>query len=251
MSIVESLSSFHCVGTARILVDDREMAWAEPYVRRADDVKWILGNYVQTATADVPTYNSNGHSFPLEDMAESLPNLNHRPLNINHAPDVRVGTFVASELVYPEGMIDGAGIPPIAEALAAYWYYYDEKNFAKVERAFKDGVLFFSMEAIPKQITCAQCNTLFDYHGPQHDEYCDHLQSRSAKKVLHKPKFLGGALIVPPIQPGWSKANIKEISQLLEKNTPLVDEMYTELAASAPHLESLQLEELIFQLVTS
>jgi hypothetical protein len=247
VSIVEDTNSFHALGTARVLVNDREMAWAEPFVRRSEDVRWILGNYVQTATADALIANSNGHIFPLEDMAESLPNLAHRPMNINHAPDLRVGTFVASELVYPENADFRAtggsapAAPPVAEALAAFWYYYDEGMWDKVERAYKDGQLFFSMEAIPKQITCAKCNSLFDYAGPTDDAYCEHLQVRSAKKILHKPKFLGGALIVPPVKPGWTRANVKEITSLLEHGGVLTDDLYKDIIHDAPTLNDAQI----------
>lgn len=253
-SLLETREGFSWLSSASIVEEDRELAWAQPFVRRADDIRWVLGNFVQTSTPELEQANQNGHIFPLSDTRNSILDLPHRPLNYLHIPNRRVGTFTAAELVYPDqGKIEEdasiVGVAPQVEALACYWLYYDDGLWQGIERAYKDGDLFFSMEAVPEQITCANCRKLYDYDGPYSQLYCDHLREKRSKKILHRPHFLAGALIVPPVKPGWRGANVKEISQLLEADTDLTEALYHEVAAATQTLTDAQIENVLYFLL--
>lgn len=253
MSIVEGPRSFHLLGTASVVVDDRELAWAEVHVRPAPDIKWILGNYVQSSTSGDPQPNLNGHIFPYEDLKTSILDIPHRPLNYLHIPNKKVGAFAAAEFTYPTDTTTASGAP-VVEALAAFWTYYDSEGlFAKVEEAYQEGRLAYSMEAVPEQVGCGNvaCNAIFDYDGPASAKYCAHLQEHRSKKILHKPHFLAGALIVPPAKPGWAGAQIKEITQLLEADLGLTDAAYREIAAEQPDLKESQIETIIAWLLSA
>lgn len=249
--LVEGRRGFHLGGSARIVEDSRELAWAEAHVVKTPDIKWILGNYVQAATPEVATYNTNGHSFPYEDLKDAIKTIPHRPLNLLHIPNRRVGTFTAAEFVWPEGEKAGESEPPIVEALAAYWCYYEAELLASIEMAHRDGGLFFSMEAVPASITChgqleiAGCNETFNYEGPKSPTYCDHLNLPRSRKVLNKPVFKGGALIIPPSRPGWKNANVKEMSRIIEDNIERAELVYDQVSEEFPHLNAASWERLM------
>jgi hypothetical protein len=245
--IVEGKTGFHLGGMATVLGEDndREMAWAEKHVHKAPDVKWILGNFVQAATPETPTYNSNGHSFPYEDLKDSVQGIPHRPLNLVHLPNRRIGTFTAAEFVWPNGEAadEGNSAPPIVEALACFWHYYERDLWPSIEMAYKEGAAFLSMEAVPETITCRGkgssegCGKTYEYAGRQSPTYCNHLNEHASRKVLNKATFTGGALILPPVRPGWKHADIKELSQLIESNLDEAEKAYEEVAALTPHLD--------------
>lgn len=252
--VVEGRRAVHLAGAAHLVEENRELAWAEAFVRKAPDVKWILGNYVQASTPDHPTYNSNGHEFPYEDLKDSIKNIPNRPLNLLHAPGRRVGTFAAAEFVYPmdaEGASEDGSQPPIVEALAAYWAYYEPELLASIEMAHRQGALFFSMEAVPKEVTCkgkgefAGCGQTFAYDGRQSPTYCDHLNEIASRKTLHKPMFTAGALIIPPVKPGWKNADIKEISHLIEENILEAEIAYDQISAEFSHLSPPEWERMM------
>lgn len=256
-AIIEGNERFAFVGSAVVVEEGRELAWAETHIRRAPDVRWILGNFVQAATPAVPTYNSNGHSFPYEDLKDSIEDIPHRPLNLNHLPNRRLGTFTAAEFVWPQGEAAGESSPPIIEALAVYWAYYEPELWASLEMAFKEGQAFFSMEAVPESITChgkgdfGGCGGTFAYDGRQSPTYCEHLNETASRKVLHKPHFTAGALILPPVRPGWSSADIKEISRLLESRPEEAERAYEEISQSTPHLDAKSWERITAWLLAS
>lgn len=248
--VVEGSKSFQLGGLAYLVEEDREMAWAEAHIRRAPDVKWILGNYVQAATEEFPTYNSNGHSFPLEDLKTSVPDLIHRPLNLNHAPNRRLGVFTAAEFVWPTDESAGGNDVPIVEALACYWAYYEPELLTSIELAHKEGALFFSMESVPEAITCRGnalhegCGKTYEYAGRQSPNYCDHLNEKASRKTLHKPRFTAGALILPPVRPGWKNADIKELASVIESNMEEAEKAYEQVALEAPHLDPASWEKI-------
>lgn len=249
-TIFEGPKSYQWISPSRLVEEDHERAWAEPYVRRSEDVRWILGSYVQSSTENAKQYNSNGHLFPYEDLKSSIKDIPYRPLNFVHIPNRKIGCFAGAEFVYPEGSSVEEGtinveMPPIVEALACFWLYYDQGLWHDIEMSHKDGTAFFSMEAVPEQVECAACKAVFDYDGPTSKTYCDHLQNRRAKKTLHKPHFLAGALIIPPVKPGWDHAHIKEISQAYEADTDYAHSLYQEIAQQSPQLTDAQINNVM------
>lgn len=206
--------------------DDKTIrAWSERHVRQDPDIKWILGNFVEAERA-----NSNGHTFPLADLFVSQRTLDLKPLNMVHHPQYIVGAFAGGQMLSPQGevveasdyLLDDELISadlgmPFMEAVAAFWYRNWPEEHEVIQRAHNEGQLFYSMEAIPETITCStpECAMTAKYMGHEHESYCEHMNGITGPKRLDKPVFSGGAIIVPPVQPGWKNADIKEISKLV------------------------------------
>lgn len=232
--------------------DGREIAWAQPHIVRQPDVRWILGNFVQ---AEKP--NSNGHIVETADLRDAMRTIPHKPLNVNHAANRRVGTYTAAEMVYPLGEEAAAEQPPIVEALAAFWHYYEPELWPTVQMAHRSGNLFFSMETVPSTITCRGkgsfegCGATFEYAGRQSSTYCDHLNEVCSRKVLHKPQYTAGALIIPPVRPGWKEASVKEVSAFVEERAEEAEVLYREVATEAPQGNPASWERIVTYLLSA
>ena len=259
MNSVERSDRFLLGARATVVADDRELAWAEKFVRQDQDIKWILGNFVEAANA-----NSNGHIFPLEDLKAARETIPHKPLNMLHHGNYIVGAFAAAEMMWPEG-IDGDGVGvdlakqqaaveagqfPYIEALSAFWRTQFAEEFDLVERAHKEGALYYSMEAVPVSLNCTVDGCKFKeeavkYDGRTSDTYCDHINKPRGEKILNKPHFGAGALIVPPVKPGWKKADISEMTTLLNQHADEAEAIYANLQEELPHLNSATWESMM------
>lgn len=249
MITVESPTRILMVGSASVVEEDREFAWAQPHIVRQPDVRWILGNFVQ---AEKP--NSNGHIVETADLRDAMKTIPHKALNVNHVAGRRVGCFTAAEMVYPLG---GEEEPPIVEALAAFWHYYEPELWPTIEVAHRSGQLFFSMETVPQTITCRGkgsfegCGATFEYAGRQSSTYCAHLNETCSRKVLHKPQYTAGALIIPPVRPGWKEASVKEVSAFVEARAEEADALYKEVALEVPQGDPASWERIVTFLLTA
>lgn len=199
--------------------DKRVLDWAEPYLAQVNrwDIGWLLGRYVHADRA-----NRNGHIFPLDDLKDSYKLVNHTPLNMQHRPRDIIGTFIASELLWPlDGAATDAGDPPTpwVETLAAVWRHVYPQTYADIKAATAKGIAALSMEAYPETIGCGTCDAVYPFDGVTSDTYtCGHLKDRRAPKRLFKPHFVGGGVILPPAQPGWRDAQIKQVAALFEQD---------------------------------
>lgn len=270
MIVVEGQKSFRVAGSAQIITDDRELAWAEKLVRKDEDIKWILGNFVE---ADRP--NDNGHIFPLEDLKAQLPTIAPKPLNMLHHPNRIVGCVTAAELLYPAGgtpalvmptaaaatmaggvsgsttlqilggggqshynlNVTAAAANPYVEALSAFWRNFFPEEYLAVSAAHSEGSLFYSMECVPESLTCPVDNLSFAYRGCHDTSYCDHLNAPRSPKRLNRPHFNASALILPPVQPGWRGADIVSVADLLSLEPAAAQSLYNDVADTAGHLE--------------
>jgi hypothetical protein len=231
--------------------DDQLRAWAERHVRQDPDLRWILGNFVE---ADRP--NDNGHIFPLEDLVTAQHTVVGKPLNMLHRTHYIVGAFAGAQLLTQEGaeltladarLVGAADAHPYVEALAGMWHQRFPEEFFNIKRAHAEGSLFFSMEAIPSEVSCPTCETRVAYAGLEHASYCDHMQGQIGPKRLHQPVFGGGAIIIPPVKPGWSRADISTISKLAEAAE--AEALYAGFADAAPHLDPVAWESLMLEVV--
>lgn len=210
---VEGARSFFLVTPARLVREDVELAWAEKHVRQNPNLAYVLGRYVGGGA--VP--NLNKQAFRTEDLRAAHETLQYCPLNINHNPARVVGAFVASELVYPtqtaaadQKMLN----EPYVEALAAVWKNYCYAEYSSIKEAADRGCIAYSMESLPTHLQCAGergCGKEFAYDGRRSLTYCAHLNESVSDKLLVNPRFIGGALILPPAMPGWQDANVYQL----------------------------------------
>jgi hypothetical protein len=267
--VVPTPTGFITGGQARLLEDGSTglKAWAERHVRKDPDIRWILGNYVE---ADAP--NSNGHIFPLAELQNAQHTLAGKPLNMLHREQYIVGAFAGAQLVDAQGK---AWVPPTTtassvvttssefatstnanvavtmpnpyvEAVAGLWHSRFPDEYFEIEKAHKEGSLFFSMEAIPEAVSCPSCQVEAAFAGFESADYCDHMQGPTGPKRLHRPVFAGGAIIIPPVRPGWNRADIRTIAQAHER----ADELYAALATEMPELEPGQWEWLMAEVLS-
>lgn len=244
---VEGKQGFLLGGQAWLVEQEREFAWAEKHVVKNRSMAWVLGKYVEADNA-----NDNGQIFALDELADAQKTLVNAPLNLLHRPHYILGSFVASEMLYPTGEAgDAAGQDhPYVEALAAMWRYYFPEEYLTLEKAHAEGTLFFSMECVPETLRCAGgCEQEYAYDGRTSPTYCAHLNTPGAKKSLIKPHFTGGALIIPPVRPGWKKADITELSSLLSERAVEAETAYNAISTEFAHLESSQWEQMMLTLL--
>lgn len=206
--VVEGRRAIYLGAPATLVEDGRELAWAEGHVVRNPAHKWILGRFVE---ADRP--NSNRQLFTLPGLQMARPSIAHAPMNMNHSARRVVGAFTAAELLYPTGDSSGHANPFI-EALGVFWRYYFPDEYRLVEAAHAEGRLFYSMECVPRRVRCTGtdgCGAEFGYAGPTSPSYCAHLNDGAADKLLVDPHFTAGAVLVPPVQPGWKDARVHSL----------------------------------------
>ena len=246
MIVTEGKNSFYLSAPAVVLDLDRDTAadWASHHIVKNPAIKWIVGKYVE---ADTP--NSNGQQWSLEDLRASQSSISHTPMNLAHKEQAIVGTFTASEMIYP----DYADANPYIETLGAFWKYYFPDELAMVETAFQQGALYQSMECIAESVTCTGpngCQQTFDYAGPNSPEYCEHILNRESSRQLNKPLFLAGALIYPPDRPGWKNASVNDLSAL-DKLMSDDDKhkLLVSIASESPELSTQEWEFIMFRII--
>src|SRR5207237_2336628 len=110
---------------------------------------------------------------------------------------------------------------PYMAAVSAVWKWVHPEKVAEIERAADMGKLYYSMECVGREMSCVSdetrqgCGKSFDYITAmtQPQMTCEHIQARTSARRMVDPSFLGGAVIVPPTQPGWGAANVEVMRQ--------------------------------------
>lgn len=187
---------------------------------------WVAGRYVQANQT-----NLNGQTWTLDDLRYGERSIRYTPINVLHDSSRAVGVYAESKIVYREGADDIALLPEI-QALGVIW----EANFPEVANmirvAHAQNTLWYSMECVPEKKQCLSCEKVFEYAV---QETCEHLSDPRAPRRLINPTFLGGALIFPPVKPGWPDADITEVAENLtlefaeERANPSEDKTSPEL----------------------
>jgi|688.fasta_scaffold548298_2 hypothetical protein len=240
--LTENSNSFYFTGPVELINAERDMAahWASEFINQNPAFKWIIGKYVEADNA-----NSNGQYWSLEDLKMSKPSIEYAPMNMGHRQNHIVGTYVASEMMYPVEQEMNAYI----ETASVLWKYYFPDELAMVQKAYDIGALHQSMECIAESVTCAGpmgCGETFKYGGPMSSEYCEHIKSRESYRQLNNPHFLAGGLILPPDRPGWKNASIDEVAAFSDEE---LDRVYKQVSEGSPHLDPKQWEALMFEII--
>lgn len=210
--VLETGSGLYFTGQAHLATSEQDVSaefsaatdgWviedANPYIT------WITGDF---AEADNP--NSNKQFWTKGDLELANYSIRYAPLNMVHKFRNPVGFYAATrtiDLVRDDEAAEPQGTMKI-EALSGLWSHIFPFEAALVEQANESGLLFYSMECRGTHLTCAGdegCGETFEYMKT--DEHCEHLKDRASIRHIVNPTFRGGALIVPPVKPGWKNAN--------------------------------------------
>lgn len=168
---------------------------------------WLQGRLVGGEKA-----NRNGAFWATADLEVGLPTVNHGPLNWLHEGRHVIGSIVASELIRPAVEVAGEPAEPHIRAASAVWRWLWPDEARVIEMAADQGSLWYSMECVAREVSCmgdTGCGQTFDYAAVMTGNAgCQHIAERSSTRRLVDPTFLGAAVIVPPVKPGWADADL-------------------------------------------
>jgi hypothetical protein len=222
--------------------------WAESYVNDNPALRWIVAKYVEGGNA-----NRNNHFWAPEDLKESVASVVDTPMNMLHKSHYIVGSFTGAK--YMEEDHDYAlaqeDANPYIEVVGPFWRYYFPNELATVEAAHAEGKLFVSMECIAETARWHKKDGEskdFEYRGPNDASYGEWGATGNMLQFVN-PHFLGGGLIVPPVQPGWGGAIVKEIAQIIADHAEQAEDLYEAIASSAPHLQPSDWEEIMLMVM--
>lgn len=172
-------------------------------------VMWIGGDFVE---ADNP--NQNRQFWTAGDLELAEYSIKFAPLNMVHKFRQPVGFYAATQSIKLERTEDAASQGSMKiQALSGLWTHIFPQEAAQAQAADEAGLLFYSMECRGTHLTCASdeakgligCGNTYEY--AKVTDHCEHLQKRTSVRHIVNPTFRGGALIVPPVKPGWQNAH--------------------------------------------
>ena len=171
---------------------------------------YLRGRFVG---ADEP--NRNGALWTTDDLQIGEATVAGGPLNWLHDETQIIGTILDGHLVAGKEAAS-AGIGNHIVSNAAVWRFLFPKQTQTIEHAAASNELWFSMECVSKKVACVGdggCGQEFEYAAYNRQEACSHLRERSSVRRFVEPIFLGGAIIVPPVKPGWAHADVEVVRQ--------------------------------------
>ena len=247
--VYEGRDRFYFGARAFLVEDfDRETAsdWASSLLTKNPAYAWIVGKFVE---AERP--NNNKQFFSTAGLEMGQPTIKYAPMNLNHQIGQVVGTFVGAELLYPKSSETAADAFPHIESVGCLWKHYFPDAYQIVQRAHREGELFYSMEAIPRAIHSVggQDDSIeYPYDGFPSDSYPEEINNRTVARHLVDPHFVGGALIVHPERPGWSGAEVKQVASLVKKQWDLVEAAHNHVRKEAPQMSEHKVEWVAYQM---
>ena len=185
--------------------------------------------YIRGRFAGGGVVNRNGHLWSPEDLQGAERTVAHGPLNWLHNERHIVGALTGATFVQ---RAQADADPPHLVADAAVWRFLYPEEARSIERAERERALWYSMECVAESVTCTPadghdgCGETFGFREVMMEpkRVCAHLQSSYANggsvRQMHKPVFLGGAVIVPPVQPAWADASAevrREAASVIEE----------------------------------
>ena len=181
--------------------------------RSNPDIQWVSGNFVESDRA-----NSNGQFWTAGDLELAEYTIRYSPLNMVHKWQQPIGFFADTRTVQLDrhlslvGQDSSAGGRLKIQTLAGLWKHIFPDEAAATAAASEEGALYQSMECVGSHLRCAGpngCGQEFVYAA--RDTHCRHLVERSSTRHIVNPVFRGGAIIVPPVRPGWKGATASVI----------------------------------------
>lgn len=194
----------------------------------------LRGRFVEAEKA-----NGNGAFWSARDLEVGLPTVATGPLNWLHEERRIVGALSDAHLVQREAAA-ASGLGPHITADAVLWRWLYPQEARIVERAADERKLWYSMECVSPEVACVGdngCGAQVPYLDAlqRSGAACQHMRERSASRRFVDPVFQGGAIIVPPVTPGWASADltvVREAASALE-STPWLSQNLSDEEATA------------------
>lgn len=205
---------------------------------------WMQGRFVG---GEEP--NRNNAFWSTADLEMGAPTVKHGPLNWLHESKHVIGSIADARLISRDEAKDEDLSQPYIAALAGIWRWIYPDEAAVVEMASDAGKLWYSMECVSRVVNCAGesgCGKEFPYVDvmTKAATVCSHLLNRSSVRHLVDPTFLGGAVIVPPVRPGWAHADARVLAEAAKMAEKSFD------AAGRPDMTASEWELLMAQVVS-
>lgn len=212
-------------------------------------LQWISGDFVES---DKP--NSNKQFWTAGDLELAEYSIKYAPLNMVHKMRQPIGFFAATKTVRLDKAAEDERLK--IQALSGLWTHIFPFEAAQAEAADEAGLLFYSMECRGTHLTCAGdegCGETFEYLAVE--SHCEHLLERSSIRHIVNPTFRGGALIVPPVRPGWQEAHASVLSDAVMQEAASYAEQneaqYKMLNEQGADLSAVAWEQLMGMIVVS
>lgn len=160
--------------------------------------------------------NRNGAFWTKGDLEFGLPSVSNSPLNWVHRQEEIVGCLYSPYLEQGEWSNDRyatvSDAPFFIETRAVMWDWIYPERGEILRQALSEDKAWLSMECVGEAMQCQTCDSFFNWDEAMSlgERVCEHIRERSGVRRIVNPTFLGAAVIVPPVEPGWSAANLKE-----------------------------------------
>lgn len=212
---IESDKGLFLTAPASVLGGDDQAEWEKAATANPNFV-YLAGRFVE---ADTPNRNNAFWSTPDLELAQTT--VANGPLNWLHDEKHIIGTLTDSRMVYREAA-DAVGNH--IQAMSAIWKFIYPRETEVIEKASANNTLWYSMECVAETVTCIDgpgkpgCGDTFPYKTVQREpaKVCSHIREKSSIRRFNQPTFLGGAVIIPPVRPGWGKADATVMRQAAE-----------------------------------
>jgi hypothetical protein len=213
--IIESDNGLFLTAPASVLGGEEQAAW-EKASSANPNFTYLHGRFVE---ADAPNRNNAFWSTPDLELAQAT--VANGPLNWLHDEKHIIGTLVDSKMVYRESADD---VNNHIQAMSAIWKFIYPRETEVIEKASLSNTLWYSMECVSETVTCIDgpgkpgCGDTFPYKTVMREpaKVCQHIREKSSIRRFNQPTFLGGAVIIPPVRPGWGKADATVMRQAAE-----------------------------------
>lgn len=204
---------------------------------------WMEGRFVGGEKA-----NRNNSVWTTADLEMGNPTVKHGPLNWLHQSKHVIGSIADSKLVSWDHAKDEGVDQPYITAMAGIWRWIYPDEAAVVEMASDSGKLWYSMECVAREVACVGengCGATYPFMDVMLNKasVCGHLRDRAATRRMVDPTFLGGAVIVPPVRPGWVHSD----ARVMAEAASIAEKSYEQ--AGRPDMPAIEWEQLMANIV--
>jgi len=180
---------------------ERLIYFTAEVVKPFDEDEFLLP--LQSFVATLDETNENKIIFPLEEVKQSYKTFKNTPLNLNHEQNNIVGVNISADIKYYKNK------KPELWVSSILWKFIAPDISAWLSENNKPAV---SMEVYVKDVECSVCHQIFDYVQAKLGGGCEHLD-KGADRIAHGLYFAGLSILLPPKQPAFKDAEVKEFEE--------------------------------------